>query len=90
MLRQQLYVPTESSFPIPVKDTDVVRETKTKLDNLEGSIGDDAWNIDATRTLRKLKRTHVAPHPQRAPTRGFSWVDGRLIDTQVTSRPETI
>ena len=40
MPSEQWYVPTESSFPIPYQYIDVVRDTKTHLDNLEGSTTD--------------------------------------------------
>ena len=51
MPREQLYVSTEPSFPIPLKYIDVVRQTKTTMDNLEESNIDDLWNIDGHRIL---------------------------------------
>ena len=49
--RVKLYVPTEESFPIPLKYIDVTRTTGTSLDvMLEKSI-DDYWNVDGDRDL---------------------------------------
>ena len=63
--REQLHVPTESSFPIPPTYTDVVRKTKSNLDILAESSIDDRWNIDEHgSSLRKLERIHEIPHPQ--------------------------
>ena len=45
MLREQVYVPKESSFPIPSKYVDVVRQTTTDLENLQESSIDDLWSI---------------------------------------------
>ena len=36
--REQLYVPKESSFPIPLKYIDVVRQTKTYLDKWKRAV----------------------------------------------------
>ena len=41
-----LYVPKDSSSPIPSTCIDVVRQTKTDLDNSEESSIDDLWNSD--------------------------------------------
>ena len=43
VLREQLYVPRESSVPNLLKFIDVVRHTETNLDTLEESIVDDIW-----------------------------------------------
>ena len=53
MPREQLCVPKESSFPTPSKYIDVVRHTKTNLDNLEESSIDDLWNNDGLGILSK-------------------------------------
>ena len=43
-------MPTEESFPIPLKYIDVTRTTHTSLDVLEKHIEDD-WNVDEDREL---------------------------------------
>ena len=45
-LRGQLYVPHESSFPIPLNYVDVCRQTRTNADNLEERNIDDSWNVE--------------------------------------------
>ena len=50
--RKDLCVPNESSFPIPVEHIDIVRQSKTNLDNvdtLEESSVDDLCKIDKHR-----------------------------------------
>ena len=49
-LRGQLYVARSSSF-LTLKYTDVNRETKTNLDNVEEGSVDDCWNVDSNTTL---------------------------------------
>ena len=94
--RERLCVPTESSFPMLFKNIDVVKETKTNLDNVEGSIIYDLWNIDEHKnSLSELERIHEIPSLQHTEipslqhtsTQGYSWVDDK---TPVTSRPEAI
>ena len=46
-----MYVPRESSLPIPSKCVDVVRQTTTGLDNSEESSIDDLWNMDGIEVL---------------------------------------
>ena len=48
-----MYVPKESSFPIPSKYIDVARQSKNKLDKLRESNTDLLWNID------EKKNSHV-------------------------------
>ena len=43
--RGQQNVPSEPSFPIPLKKSDVVRQTKTHLETLEERIIDVFWNV---------------------------------------------
>ena len=91
MPRDQLYVPKDSSFPIPSEYTDVARQTKHNLDCLAESSVDDFWNIDGHRILiesrsgsTRFRILNNRPHP------GYSWVDSRMTNAHVTSRPETI
>ena len=49
--RVKLYSTREESFPIPLKNTDVSRSTKTNVDVMQESRSDDCWNIDGSRDL---------------------------------------
>ena len=49
--RIKLYVPKETSFPIPLKYMDVVWLTNTTLDVLRESQINDWWNVDGDREL---------------------------------------
>ena len=44
-------MPKEGSFPIPLKNIDVVRRANTTLDVLLESHTDDYWNVDGDRML---------------------------------------
>ena len=46
-----LYVPTEESFPIPLRNIDVARTTDTTLDVMSEKNIDDYWNVDGDREL---------------------------------------
>ena len=41
----------EESFPIPLKEIDVTRTTRTNLDVMQERRIDDCWNIDGSRDL---------------------------------------
>ena len=49
--RVQLYVPKEESFPIPLKNVDVIRSTHTDLDVAQEKRIDDYWHVDGNRNL---------------------------------------
>ena len=89
--REHLYLPKESSFPILFEYTDVVRQTKTNLDNLEESSIDGLWHIGGNRILSEnwsgSTRFRIL---NKRPHQGSSRVDDRLTNAQITSRPETI
>ena len=64
MPREQLYVPKELSFPILITDIDVMRQTKTNLDNLEeSSVNLPESGSGPTRFCILNKRPH----------QGYSW-----------------
>ena len=44
--RVKLFVPTEESFPIPLKYIDVTRTTDTTSDVMLEKNIDDYWNVD--------------------------------------------
>ena len=56
--RVKLYVPTEESFPIPLKYIDVTRTTDTSLDVMSEKHIDDYWNVDGNRVVRCTDRFH--------------------------------
>ena len=49
--RVKLYMPTEESFPIPMKYIDVTRTTHTSLDVLLEKRIDDDWDVDGEKDL---------------------------------------
>ena len=49
--RVKLYSPREELLPIPLKDIDVSRTTRTNLDVKQEKRIDDCWNIDGSRDL---------------------------------------
>ena len=49
--RDQLHVPKEETFPIPLKHIDVTRSNHTDLDVAQENRIDDYWNVDANRSL---------------------------------------
>ena len=73
MPREQLYVPKESSFSISLNYFDIVSQTKTILDTLEGSRIDDPWNMDGNRVLSD--RVGVDPRYSASSTNVHSEVD---------------
>ena len=80
----------KSSFPTRLKHHHVVRQTKTKLGNLEENIIEDNWNVDKKETLSDLwsadTRFRIL---QRRPRKGHTWVSGRSTKIQVPTRPRT-
>ena len=63
--RGKLYVPTEESFPVPMKYVDVTRTTHTSLDVLLERNIDDYWNVDGKRELSDAWTgfSQVSVHP---------------------------
>ena len=55
---RQLHVPTEESFPIPLKYIDVTRTTDTTLDMMSKKHTDDYWNVDGERELSRFHEIH--------------------------------
>ena len=47
----KLYVPTEESFPVPLKYIEVTRSTDATLDVMSEKRMDDFWNVDGDREL---------------------------------------
>ena len=89
--RFKLYVPTEESFPIPLKYIDVTRTTHTTLDvNLEKSV-DDCWNVDGDSELSDTWTgfTRLIMLSEK-PLDGYAWSGERLTRKQTTSRPDKV
>ena len=49
--RVKLYVPTEESFPVPLKHIDVVRTIDTNLCVMSEKHIEDYWNVDGESEL---------------------------------------
>ena len=49
--RVKLYVPTEESFPVPLKYIDVTRTADTTFDVMLEKSVDDCWHVDGDREL---------------------------------------
>ena len=43
--RVKLYVPKEESFPIPLKNIDITKNTDTTLDVMSEKHVEDYWNV---------------------------------------------
>ena len=92
--RIKLFEPTEGSLPIPLKYLDVLRTTRTNLDDASESwIMDEVWydNPDAGRELSSpwTGKTIFDLLKPKAPE-GHEWQAGRLTKVQATSRPPNI
>ena len=81
--RVKLYVPSEETFPIPMKCIDVTRTTYTSLDvMLEQQIEDD-WNVNGEKELSDaLTRFTRFILLNERPPEGFSWSGERLTRKQ--------
>ena len=90
-LRVKLYSPREeSSFPIPLKYTDVSRTTHTNLDVMQESRIHDCWSIDGSRDLSDswtgfTQFTLLVRNLQKD---RYMCSGRRLTRRQVTSRPD--
>ena len=91
--RVNLYVPSEGSFPTPLKYIDVVRRTNTTWDVcilLESHIDDD-WNVDGGRELSGplTSVTQFSMLNEELPN-GYMWSGERLTNVQATARPDDL
>ena len=79
MSREQLYGLEELSFQIPLTYIDVLRRSKTNLDNSEESIANELWNIEEKQFLSKSwsGSTRLRSIKKR-PRQGCSSVAGRF------------
>ena len=89
--RVKLYVPTEESFPIPLKYIDVTRTTDTALGVVSEEHIEDCWIVDGDRDLSdawsSFTRFIVL---NENPPDGCTWSGERLTRKQTTSRPDTL
>ena len=89
--RVQLYVPKEESFPIPLKNIDVIRSTHTDLDVAQEKRIDDYWHVDGNRNLSDswtgFTRFTLL---NETPPKGYMWSRRRLTNIQTTSTPDDI
>ena len=88
--RVKLYVPTEESFPIPLKYIDVTRTNDITLDVISEKHIDDFSNVDGERDLSDawIGFTRFILLNETPPD-GFSWSGERLTRKQ-TSRPDNV
>ena len=89
--RVKLCVPTEESFPIPMKYIDVTRTTYTSLDVLLEEQMDDHWNVHGERELSETWTgfTRFFLLKERPPE-GYPWSGERPTRKQTTSRPDDV
>ena len=89
--RVKLYVPTEESFPVPLKYIDVTRNTDTSLDVVLEKHIEDYWNVDEDQELSDawtgFTRFSVL---REEPPDGYTWSGGGLTRKQTTSRPDNV
>ena len=83
--RVKLYV-TEESFPIPLKNTDVTRNTHTSLDVMLEKNVDHCWNVDGDREFSDTWTgfTRCTTLKEKPPD-GYTWSVRRLTRKQTTS-----
>ena len=89
--RVKLYVPTEESFPIPLKYIDFTRTTDTTLHVLSEKHIDDYWNVDEERELSDAWTgfTRFILSNER-PLDGYTWYRQKLTRKQTTPRPDNV
>ena len=84
--RDQLYVPKEETFSIPLKCIDVSRSTYMQEKRV-----DDYWNVDSSRSLSdSWKNLTKFTLLKEKPPKGFMWSGERLAKVQTTSRPDHV
>ena len=87
----KLYVSTEESFPIPLKDIDVTRTTDTTSDVMSEKHVEDYWNVDEDRDLSDAWTgfTRFIVLNEKPPD-GSSWSGCRQTRKQTSSRPDNV
>ena len=87
----KLYVPSEESFPIPLKHIDVTRTTDTTLDVMSEKHIDDYGNVDGNRELSDAwaSFTRFILLNEKPPD-GYTWSGRRLTRKQTTSRHDNV
>ena len=86
--RVKLYVPTEESFPTPLKNIDITRTTDTTLDVMSEKHFENSWNVDGERELSDAWTGFTITKLSEKPPDGYTWSGGRLTRKQTTSRPD--
>ena len=84
-------MPTEESFPIPLKYIDVTRNTITNLDVMLEKNIEDHWNVDGDQELSDARTgfTRFTVLSEKPPD-GYTWSGKRLTRKQTTSRPDIL
>ena len=86
-------MPNVSEMPIPLEYIDILRATKTNLDDESEARIDDYWydQADANRDLSGMWTGHTVFQLLRPrPPSGHEWVEGRLTRIQETTRPGNV
>ena len=84
-------MPTEESFPIPLKYIDVTITTDTTLDVMSEKRIDDYWNVDGERELSDAWTgfTRFFELNDKPPD-GYTWSGRSVTRKQTTSRPDNV
>jgi DNA (cytosine-5)-methyltransferase 1 len=87
--RTKLYVPTESTCPVPLKYLDVMRFTSTNIPEKRFKEIEDFWLTDGPEDLsfEWTGSTRFALLKPDLPN-GWYWVEGRATRKQATTRPD--
>ena len=89
--RVKLYVPTEESFPIPLKYTDVTRTTHTSFDVLLEKNIEDYWKVDGGKELSDAwTGSTIFVLLKERPPEAYTLSGRRLTRKQKTSRPDDV
>ena len=89
---ENLCVPQESSFPVPLKYFDAVRRTSPTLDVWQERQVGDSWNLSmVTGNLSPMDWLHAIQDLEPQPhSQGYMWSGEGLTKIQATSRPEYV
>ena len=87
----KLYVPTEESFPFPLKYVDVTRTTDATLDVMSEKHIEDCWNVDGDRELSDAWTGFTISFVlSEKPLDGYKWSGVRLTGKPTTLRPDNV
>ena len=89
--RTKKFMPDEVECPIPLKDIDILRKTRTDLDTLAEKEQDDFWTEHGpTEMSFPWKGSTMFDLLRPKPPHGFTWCEARLTKVQKTTGPGNI